>query len=538
MTFRLHLFLFLIGLGVVSLVSIFQSAPGYMDADYYFAGGLQLSTGHGFTEPFLWNYLDDPKEIPHPSHAYWMPLASILAAVGMTVRVLDNFSGAKIGFLILAGLIPPLTAALAYSITRKKNAAILAGFLGVFSGFYLLYLPATDTFGIYMLLGGSFFLALSPRSPLPLPIASLCLGLLAGLMHLSRADGVLWLLIALIAVFYLNYGSRNTHHATRTTPRASRNTYYVLRGAFPVLLGYLLIMGPWMLRNLDVFGTLLSPGGSRALWLTNYDEIFSYPASILTFDHWIDSGLKAILEARWWALGLNFQTVLAIQGGIFLLPMILAGAWQLRKDHRVKLGLLAWSGIFLIMTVVFPFPGARGGLFHSGAALQPLWWALAPLGLERFLDIGVKKRGWQLEQARKAFSWGLAVLALFLTVIVGYLRIVDNENSGLAWNQTQPYYLKIEASLIGHGITNDEIIMVNNPPGYFVATGRSAITVPDGDIDSALAAAQRYQADYLLLESNHPKGLNSLYQHPRDLPGLDYLYTLEDTHIFKLTAVP
>jgi hypothetical protein len=556
---RAYGFLFLLGLAPALLAAFFQRAPGYMDAEYYFAGGQQLATGHGFSEPFLWNYLDDPTGIPHPSHAYWMPLASILAAAGMLVSGVAGFSTASTPFLLLAGLVPPLTAALAYSLTANRNLAVLAGCLAAFSAFYLSFLPTTDTFGIYMLLGAGFFLTLSPLSPLPFPLTPLLLGLLAALFHLSRADGLLWLPIALIASICVNRSlptthpaprttqevPRTTHHepctthyASRFTPYALRITNYKLRNALLVLLAYLLLMGPWMLRNFSAFGTLLSPGGLRSLWLTNYDEIFSYPASILTFNHWINSGLKSIVEARAWALGLNLQTLLAVQGEIFLLPLIIAGAWHLRKDHRVQLGVLAWSAIFLAMTVVFPFPGARGGLFHSGAALQPLWWALAPVGLESFLELGVEKRGWGKEQARKVFSWGLVALALFLTLVVGYLRIVGKDNSGLAWNQTPRHYSQIEASLGEHGIAEDEIVMVNNPPGYFVATGRPAIVVPDGDLHSTLAAAQRYHAGYLILESNHPQGLKDLYQNPGDLPGLDYLYTLDNTRIFKLTTVP
>ena len=79
MKLRAYVILFLLGLFLAVGVASLQDLPGYMDSDYYFAGGLQLLQGNGFTEPFLWNYLDDPVGIPHPSHAYWFPLASILA---------------------------------------------------------------------------------------------------------------------------------------------------------------------------------------------------------------------------------------------------------------------------------------------------------------------------------------------------------------------------------------------------------------------------------------------------------------------------
>ncbi len=58
-----------------------QQQPGYMDAYYYTVGAQQLAAGRGFTEPFIWNYLDDPSGLPRPSHQYWMPLPSILAAL-------------------------------------------------------------------------------------------------------------------------------------------------------------------------------------------------------------------------------------------------------------------------------------------------------------------------------------------------------------------------------------------------------------------------------------------------------------------------
>ncbi|MDO9130603.1 MAG: hypothetical protein Q7U34_12130, partial [Anaerolineales bacterium] len=70
MNWRHYLLLALFGLIVSGSIAAFQSVPGYMDADYYYAGGLQLAAGRGFTEPYLWNYLDDPASLPHPSHAY------------------------------------------------------------------------------------------------------------------------------------------------------------------------------------------------------------------------------------------------------------------------------------------------------------------------------------------------------------------------------------------------------------------------------------------------------------------------------------
>ena len=53
MNWRHYAILFVIGLAVPLAVAQYQSLPGYMDADYYFAGGIQLATGKGFTEPYI-----------------------------------------------------------------------------------------------------------------------------------------------------------------------------------------------------------------------------------------------------------------------------------------------------------------------------------------------------------------------------------------------------------------------------------------------------------------------------------------------------
>ncbi|HTP01410.1 MAG TPA: hypothetical protein VMJ64_08560, partial [Anaerolineales bacterium] len=83
MTWRRYAPLALLGFLLAFGIAQFQRFPGYLDSDYYFGGGIQLATGNGFTEPYLWNYLDNPTALPHPSHSYWMPLSSVIAAAGL-----------------------------------------------------------------------------------------------------------------------------------------------------------------------------------------------------------------------------------------------------------------------------------------------------------------------------------------------------------------------------------------------------------------------------------------------------------------------
>lgn len=189
MTWRTYLFLFLLGLAVALLVASFQDYPGYMDSSYYFAGGLQLVEGRGFTEPFLWNYLDDPIGLPHPSHTYWLPLSSILAAMSMFVTGQHTYAAARLIFILITACIPPLTARLALDFTGRRALALTSGLLAVFSVYHTSFMPVTDNFAPFMLLGGLvFLLAKSDRW-----WAFLLMGILAGLLNLARSDGLLWL---------------------------------------------------------------------------------------------------------------------------------------------------------------------------------------------------------------------------------------------------------------------------------------------------------------------------------------------------------
>ena len=529
MTWRQYLLLALLGLLAAAFVAAFQSTPGYMDADYYYAGGLRLATGQGFTEPYLWNYLDDPAGLPHASHGYWMPLASLLAAAGAFFFGPGSWSAARIGFLAVAASIPPLTAALAYSFTSRRALALTSGLLAVFSGFYLIYLPVPDTFGIYILLGGLFFLTANHKRPSGTMhlsktgfsiVNALLLGLIAGLMHLARADGVLWLLVGFLAILF------QPLHSRKSFP------FFLLR-CTSLVAGYLLVMAPWFLRNVSVFGSLLGPGGSKMLWLTAYDQIFSYPASQITFSAWWQSGMNAILKVRAWALGLNLANAFAVQGGIFLWPLGLTGIWHLRHDRVVRLALLLWLLTLAAMTVVFPFAGGRGGFLHSGAAVQMVWWALVPIGLDKVIDWGVRVRGWKPERARIVFPAILLALSALLTSVITAGRL--GAGSGQAWGHEQAAYLQVKEFLVSHGMSSGEVVIAANPPGFWLASGHPAIALPDGDAQTVLALARRYGGRYLILEEGSvTKGLMGIYDHPDEFPGLRYLGEVEGARVFEI----
>lgn len=526
-----YLALFLAGLLAAMTAARWVQVPGYMDAEYYYAGGVRLAEGFGFTQPFLWNYLDDPVGLPHPSHTYWMPLASLLAYLGMAISGSTDFAAAQRVFIVLAACLPPVTAWLAYQFSGQAAQARLAGVLAVFSGFYLPYLVTTETFGLYMLLGALIIYLSFPggetswgqRHPV---LRFALLGVLAGLMHLSRADGLLWLLGV------LGLAGIQAWRLRKSSGKLAAGAWFALAA----LAGYALVMSFWFGRNMQMFGSLMPPGGSRTLWLTEYDQTFVYPAELLNPQTWLEGGLGAALRVRLDALWQNLKTWVGVQGGVVLFPLMLAGLWSWRKDRRVQFAAVMWLGTLAFMTAAFPFAGARGGFLHSGAAFQLLWWGAAAAGFGGFIQLGVRLRNWNSQRAWKMFAPALAALMVILTGILYFQRVIGAEVGNAAWSQSWRQGREIEAELVRLGAQPGEIVMVNNPPGFTAASGRDSIVIPHGGVEVTLQAAKRYHAVYLVLEENHVTGLDALYAQPLTDARLEYLGEIGKARFFKIVG--
>lgn len=530
MTRRFTLFLFIAGLLISGIAAGLQRVPGYMDADYYYAGALRIVAGQGAYEPYLWNYLNAPADLPAVAFAYWMPLVSLVAAGGLVLAPELGFLGAKLGFILLAALIPPLTAHLSFRLTGQSRLARLGGLLALFPGFYLAYQTTTDAFPIYMVLGGLFLLLsfegegwLSRR---PVELRLFVLGILAGLLHLARADGLVWLGGAGIAALAWFVGQKSS---------TKMPWFRLITFGAAALFGYGLVMAPWVLRNLREWGALMPPGGSRAMWITVYEETMIYPASLLTPQHWLSAGVDAHLLARWDALVNHLQTALAVQGNIVLFPFIVAGLWRLRRCAPVRLGVLLWLLTLAIMTLVFPFAGINGGFFHSGAAFQVLFWAAAPLGIDALMSAYARWRRLSSPQGMVTFTSGLMVVTCaLLSLTLYYQRVIGSETGDWKLPPAEQHYAQVELTLAVLGAAAGDGVLVNNPPGYWLASRRPAAVIPYGDEQMLLAAARQYGIRYLVLEKTNPHQLSSLYHDGPSMPDLEYLAEVGSTKIYRI----
>ena len=511
MDWKKYFWAFLVGLAIFNLYAIKLEAPGYMDGEYYYSMGLRIATGEGWSEPFIWNFLTDAKAVPHPGFTYWMPGPALITALGIWITGMKSFAGGKALHLLIASILPALTIKTTHELTGDKSASILAGLFATFPVFYNIFLGTTDSFAITMLLGGIFYLISRGQEK---RVGYFSLGVIAGLMHLTRADGFVWI-------------AAGAYCALKA--RKDKGIMLLL-----VLTGYLIAMAPWFVRNLAAIDQIMPSGASRTFWLKEYDDLFVYPPAKLTFDYWLSQGIPSILKNFLMALSANLKTTLLVQGQIILGPFVIIGAWKNRRETGVQAALLVWFCVLILMSAVFPFAGLRGGFFHSGAALQILSWALAASGFFTVVEWGVEKRNWIKSKAGIVFGGALFVMVALASVFVYSNRVIGKDIDQPRWNNSYHEAVQIATYLDNLGVSSSDLVFINNPPGLYAASGRQSVVIPAGSRDDLLLVGEKFGIRYLVLEKNHPDLLGALYDNPFRDPSIKFIGEIGQAKIFRL----
>ncbi len=504
-----------------------------MDASYTQHVGGNLAQGRGFVQDIVWNYLDESKTIPQPSNLYWLPLPSFLAGISMMLFGI-SYRAAQLPFLLLS-IIPPLFAFyLARRIYARDDYAWMAGLLTTFSGFYTIYWSSPDNFTpfavttdfalLFLALGiqeTRFFKAKYPLHEnrfLESPWKHFFItGIFIALSQLSRADALLILFVAPI-LLWLN--------------RRALSLSFLLSPLFFLLLGFLLTLSPWLLRNYFTVGSFFAPGGARTLFLLNYDEFFSFDVSRLTLSRYLDWGLGNIIGSKFDALGFVLLVLLFGVWQIFLAPFAALGFWITRARVEMQAAMIYLALLVLAMAFVFTFPATHGSMLHSATALIAFGAVAVPPGLDAVIAwIGKRRPAWDVTLAQKFFRAGAVALTLLFSVyffISGvYLPPAPNATTPL-WNQRDIEYAEIDRALDARNVLKDVPIITVDPPSFINQTGRRSIYVPTESIDAIFDVAHQFGARYLVLQVDKPITLRDLYEGKTMIAGLTPIFKTQD----------
>jgi hypothetical protein len=489
LTTRLREYLPVTLLALIGALLIVRAVPQptYTDSFYHYNAAVRFADGDGLTEPYLWTYIGQPPPpqtptLVVPSHLYWMPFTSLASGTSMRLlNAVDDYATAQLpNILWFTG-----TIVIAYALGRQLGGssrhAWTAALLTLFSGFFSRFWGEIDTFAPYAFFGALALLAISwgltspqdGRRTLWFALA----GIAAGVGHLTRSDGLLLLIVGLLCACIPSAASER-----RFQPRTTIASTGVL------VIGYLLVMGGWFARMTAITGAPLPLGGLQGAWLTEYNDLFRYPpdASAAEF---FTNGPGLFIDTRWTALLQNIQTLLFVEGWIVLMPLALIGLWQAWQSnwHFVLPFTLFALGLHAAMTLVFPLPGWRGGLFHGASALIPWWGALAVVGLDAAVDwIARRRRRWRPQQAKAVFTAGIVLLAAVLSIA----NLAGRSRSGES-NRTQ---ILLEA------LPADARVLINDPSRWYYETGQGGAVLPNESPDVIPQIAEQYGITHIILE--------------------------------------
>lgn len=468
-------------LGLVALVvgiGLFFTVeePGYTDAYYYYNAAERLADGDGLTDPYLWVYLNAPDELPVPSHTYWMPLTSLLAALTMTLFG-TSFAVAQVPSLLLLVLFVVFTGWLGNLLGGSARYGWLTGLLVLSGGYYLPFWLTTDAFALFGLVGAAAIFTTGYGLQNGDWRWFIAAGVLSGLAHLTRADGLLFALIALLLIWWPWQLQQLSSDLNKTYATVA------------TILAYLTTMTPWFVRNLNVIGSPLPTGGINTAFLRGYNELFAYPVE-WSLANFLDWGISNIIDSRLEAFGINVATLVAVEGMVIILPFSLWALWR-KRQHPVFITFALYAlALHIAMTFIFAYPGYRGGLLHSSVALFPYWMLLGVIGMDMGIDKMAQWRNWKPEQARTVFGVALVIMGIGIGVVFSRLQAASQDGGNI--------YEEIAAN----HLPDDAIIMANSPPTWYYFTGLSGVTLPDAALDRLPEIVTNYCVTHLVLDKN------------------------------------
>jgi hypothetical protein len=469
---------FLVRIGVAFAFS----GPAYPDSYYYVHVAQQLATGHGFSASYIWNLGDVAGgllaggSLPVPANGYWMPLAE-LVQVPFIWALGVNWIAAGLPMWLIGAAAAPLTYWIGRDAGFGHSPALVAGLLAAAPGGLTPFFSQPDNFGLFMTLG-ALSLWLCVRGMRGDRRAFALGGLVVGLAALARADGVL-----LGVPFLVAFG------LSRLPGRGRAIGWMAAIGCAGL---FTLVMAPWLLRQLDVYGSL-SPAasGGGLLWLTDYQQLFSV-AHPPTLEAWLSQGIGPLLASRVGGFIAALGLFAALPLVIVLAPFVVIGAWVHRRDPAFGPFFIYAATLFTVSGVLFAVLVTHGTFIHSAVALLPHTFLLVSSGIGASVRwVAARRRTWDVHRATTAFGYGAVIIA-----IVG--AALQTMSTVGQWSTARSLELQLAAPLSTMPVTDR--VMSIDPGAYHYLTGHPGLVTPSDDLATIESVARLYNVRWLILE--------------------------------------
>jgi 4-amino-4-deoxy-L-arabinose transferase-like glycosyltransferase len=492
------------------------SYPPYADPAYYQMVGEQLAAGHGFSAPVLWSFLEVGGRLPlHPvlpvpSNGHWMPLTSIVAAgsIALFSDLVGTWRAAELPMIVIGAALVPFTYVLSAELWSSRFHAWVAALLVLTAGPLLVMAPLVDAFAVFGAAGAAVIWcstrAVRATSPGPWLVGA---GALVGVATLARVDGMLLAVAPAVA-----WGMR----------RDWGSWWGCVAWGFASAAAALLVLAPWLARDLAAFGSAFPSAGGHTLWITSYNQQFSIGQDP-TLASYLAWGPLNILASKLGSWGELVGRTAVLLGGIFVVPFAV-GLWRERRRPELRPFLVYFALMFVAMGAVFTFHAPMGAFYHSSLAWLPF---AAPLSVANIAPTATAAgRAWPFMR-RSATHRFLAVAGLvgaFALSLAGSAVLFGQ------WSDAHASLHEAGDFLLGQHDPSG-VVMAYDPAALHEITGNPGVAPPFDGYAVIGRVVRAYHVDWVVVtlrpgESRDPLGLwdgaagtDAAGDHPDFLPA-------------------
>lgn len=305
----------------------------------------------------------------------------------------------------------------------------------------------------------------------------LVIGVLCGLLYLTRANG-LWLLLPLALHMYFVKDELN------------------FKKILLVTVSFITVCLPWFIRNYRLFGNPIYTSAQHIYWLDSFWSFQAYIDYVPSFSHYMKTHSAMQILARCWS-GL-YSTLraflLVIWGFSVFLPFFLYSLLHHGQYRRFSffylsilvtvLGLLWYAPAFPVPRFLVPFHPliilwSIGGIFQCGKVLGPR----AP------------DKPSSIFSRKNVFVAATLAILFFTPVKV----ILDNYKPN---DRNKVHHLNQISDWIQKNTSENDIIMVESTDDLHQLVfkyNRKTVFIPNNNFETIFKIARKYKVNYIMI---------------------------------------
>ncbi|MEA2622359.1 MAG: 4-amino-4-deoxy-L-arabinose transferase [Chloroflexota bacterium] len=498
--------LFLIALAVRAVAATAVPFAASEDSAYYVAVAHNLLDGRGLVSDAIWSYATPPLTLPKPAFELWMPMATFVSAVPMAIAG-ATLAAAQAGAVVLGAFIAPLVwlvgreaaTEAALPARRAATVALTAGLLAAVLGPFLVAAATPDSTTPFLVFG-TLAAVLMPRALRGAAAASgrvpdrgapatpaarrwlpgLAVGVSLGLAYLSRSESI-WLGLAYLLLVV----------------RVRRTTGIAWAPALgPVVIGGLIVVVPWLVRNILTFGSPFAGQALENAFLVRNDDVFAWAQrpGLSTF---LGQGIGQIVGHQVEAVvhqAVNVLVIPAFPVGIvgLIAAVALRRSPALRRPTALRALLIGGGLIFVATALLFPVATLWGTFLHASGPLLCGLCVTAALGADAVVARVGRARAWSRENA-----WFAAAALLALAIPLAGLEVTVLSRQAAA----QQARLQGVAAAVSRlpDVRAGAAVITDHPVWLAEALGVPAIALPDEPPSDLVRLADAFGATVIVV---------------------------------------